>query len=166
MEIRMTNSRFTVDHIRVTSDKSFDDVAAALVRQLVPEDAGLLTELAAGGSPEAVRSKLKSPVSPSGQMLVGQVDQGLLLRLVGRQRKAVQYLVGHPLIFVQMAQHDGRVGLYAPPRILLYEDAAGKTCLEYDRPSSLFGQFGDERIAPVAAGLDRKLEALAAAAMR
>jgi len=26
--------------------------------------------------------------------------------------------------------------------VLLYEDEEGKTCVEYDRPSSLFGQFG------------------------
>jgi hypothetical protein len=37
--------------------------------------------------------------------------------------------------------------------------------VEYDRPSSLFGQFRDDRIRPTAAMLDRKLEALVAAAM-
>ena len=41
---------------------------------------------------------------------------------------------------------------------------SGKTCVEYDRPSSLFGQFGNDRIGPTAAMLDRKLEALVAAA--
>ena len=65
-----------------------------------------------------------------------------------------------------MTQHDLRAGLYAPLRVLLYEDERGRTCLEYDRPSSLFGQFNDDRIAPVAAMLDRKLEALVAAAIR
>ena len=57
------------------------------------------------------------------------------------------------------------MGLYAPLRVLVYEDERGKTCLEYDRPSSLFGQFGDDRISPTAALPDRKLEALAAAAV-
>jgi hypothetical protein len=37
--------------------------------------------------------------------------------------------------------------------------------MEYDSPSSLFGQFGDDRIKVVATMLDRKLEALVAAAM-
>ena len=46
----------------------------------------------------------------------------------------------------------------------IYEDEAGKTWVEYDRPSSLFGQFGNAEIAPTAAMLDRKLEALVAAA--
>jgi peptide-methionine (S)-S-oxide reductase len=39
------------------------------------------------------------------------------------------------------------------------------TTLEHDRPSSLFGQFGNEQIALVAAELDRKLEELAASPM-
>jgi NAD(P)-dependent dehydrogenase (short-subunit alcohol dehydrogenase family) len=42
----------------------------------------------------------------------------------------------------------------------------GETCIEYDRPSSLFGQFADERVGPMAAALDQKLEDLAATATR
>jgi hypothetical protein len=66
---------------------------------------------------------------------------------------------------LQMTQHDIRAGLYAPLRVLLYEDERGRTWLEYDRPSSLFGQFANDRIAPTAAMLDRKLEALVAEAV-
>src|ERR1700737_2794029 len=98
MDIPASNSRFTVEHTRVTSDRSFEDVAAALVRQLVPFDlAGLLVELAAGGDAEAIRARLEALVSPSGLMLFGERDHGLLLRLAGQQRKAVQYDVGNPL---------------------------------------------------------------------
>jgi hypothetical protein len=46
------------------------------------------------------------------------------------------------------------------------EDAEGKTCVEYDRPSSLFGQFGDANVTEVAAMLERKLEQLVATAIR
>jgi hypothetical protein len=46
---------------------------------------------------------------------------------------------------------------------LIYGNEEGKTCVEYDKPSSLFGQFNDERVASVASMLDRKLEALVAA---
>jgi hypothetical protein len=65
-----------------------------------------------------------------------------------------------------MTQHDIRAGLYAPLRLLVYEDERGKTCVEYDRPSSLFGQFGDARVTEVATMLDRKLEELVATASR
>ncbi len=62
-----------------------------------------------------------------------------------------------------MTQHDIRASLYAPLCVLIYEDGDAKTCVECDRPSSLFGQFGNDRIAPTAAMLDKKLEALAVA---
>jgi hypothetical protein len=38
--------------------------------------------------------------------------------------------------------------------------------VEYDRPSSLFGQFGNVNVTEVAATLDRKLERLVADAMQ
>jgi hypothetical protein len=50
--------------------------------------------------------------------------------------------------------------------VLLDENGEGETCLEYDRPSSLLGQFSDAQVAQVAAWLDRKREELAATAMR
>jgi uncharacterized protein (DUF302 family) len=91
---------------------------------------------------------------------------GFDLVLGEQKRKAVQYVVGNPLFALQMTQHDIRAGLYAPLRVLLYEDEWGKTWLEYDKPSSLFGQFNDDRIASVAGLLDRKLEDLVRTAIR
>ena len=93
-------------------------------------------------------------------------DHGALLRLAGQKRKAIQYVVGNPLFALQMTQHDIRASLYAPLRVLIYENEEGKTCVEYDKPSSLFGQFGNDRITPTATMLDRKLEALVAAGVR
>ncbi len=98
-------------------------------------------------------------------MLFGTTDHGKLLSLLGERKKAIQYVVGNPLFALQMTQHDIRASLYAPLRVLLYENKEGKTCLEYDKPSSLFGQFNDQRLAPVAAMLERKLEDLVSAAV-
>ena len=161
----MSDPRFTVDHVHWTTDKPFEDVAKAFERQLGRFDPGLYRPLAASGDSGATRAKIEAMAGPSGFMLFGTQDHGSLLRLVGQERKAVQYVVGNPLFALQMTQHDIRASLYAPLRVLVYEDEEGKTCLEYDRPSSLFGQFGDERISPSAAMLDRKLEALVAAAI-
>ena len=74
--------------------------------------------------------------------------------------------MGNPLIALQMTQHDIRASLYAPLRVLIYEDESGKTWLGYDKPSSLFGQFGNDRIIPIAVTLDRKLDALVTAALK
>ena len=64
-----------------------------------------------------------------------------------------------------MTQHDIRSSLYAPLRVLIYEDEHGKTCVEYDKPSSLFGQFNDDRVNATAAMLDEKMAALAEKAL-
>jgi hypothetical protein len=50
--------------------------------------------------------------------------------------------------------------------VLIYENEAGKTCVEYDKPSSLFGQFGNAKVTDIATMLDRKLEQLVAKAVQ
>jgi uncharacterized protein (DUF302 family) len=85
-------------------------------------------------------------------------DHGALLRIAGLARKAVQYEIGNPLTATRMTRHRMAAALYAPLRVLLYENETGRAVFEYDRPSSLFGQFGDERVTAVARELDASLE--------
>jgi uncharacterized protein (DUF302 family) len=161
----MNDSRFVVDHVRLETNKPFEEVAKALERQLGTFDPDVRKVATESGDTEAAKARIEAMAGPSGFMLFGTTDHGALLRIVGQKRRAVQYVVGNPLVALQMTQHDIRAGLYAPLRVLLYEDERGRTCLEYDKPSSLFGQFNDDRITPVAAMLDRKVEALIAAAV-
>jgi uncharacterized protein (DUF302 family) len=115
---------------------------------------------------EKIRAKIEAMAGSSGFMLFQTSDHGALLRLAGQKKRAIQYVVGNPLIALQMTQHDIRSGLYAPLRVLIYENPDGKTCVEYDKPSSLFGQFGNPKVAEVAATLDRKMEQLVAKAIQ
>jgi uncharacterized protein (DUF302 family) len=160
----MNDTRISVDHVRRATDKPFEDAARAIERQLGRFDPDVYKALAEGGDAEGARAKLEAMAGPSGFMLFATHNHGALLRLAGQQRKAIQYIVGNPLFAFQMTQHDIRASLYAPLRVLIYESDEGKTCVEYDRPSSLFGQFGNDRISPTAAMLDKKLEALVVAA--
>lgn len=89
-----------------------------------------------------------------------------MLRVTGHARKAVQYDIGNPLTATRMTQHELPASLYAPLRVVLYENEAGHAVFEYDRPSSLFGQFGDERVTVVARELDASLERVVAEATR
>jgi uncharacterized protein (DUF302 family) len=162
----MTESQFHVIHVRVTSDRPFADVQAVFERRLGRFEPDVYEALAENGDAAAVRARLEAMAGSSGFMLFRTSDHGRLLRLVGQQRKAVQYLIGNPLFAVEMTRHAIGAALYAPLRVLIYEAEDGKTCIEYDRPSSLFGQFGDERVSPMAAALDQKLEDLAVAATR
>jgi uncharacterized protein (DUF302 family) len=162
----MNESRVTVEHVRLTSDKPFREVTAAFEARLGKFDPVVYKELAEDGDPKAARTKIEAMAGPSGFMLFGKSDHGSLLRIVGQQRKAVQYVVGNPLFAVEMTRHAIGASLYAPLRVLIYQADDAKTCIEFDRPSSLFGQFGDERVDRMAAALDQKLEDMAATATR
>ena len=162
----MNNSTYMVDHVRLTTTKPFEAVRADFERQLGRVDADAYKASLAGGDVEATRATIEAMAGPSGFMLFATHDHGSLLGMVGPRRKALQYILGNPLFAVQMTRHAIAASLYAPLRVLLYEDDEGASCIEYDRPSSLFGQFGDDRIGQVAASLDQKLEGLAATAIR
>jgi len=169
----MTNSntekqmgKVTIEHVHVETEKPFGEVAAALEARMGKFDPTVYEELRRGADPESVRARLEGMAGPSGFMLFGTQHHGALLRLARQERKAVQYVVGNPLFALQMTQHDVRASLYAPLRVLLYENDEGNTCVEYDRPSSLFGQFGKANVTEVAAMLDRKLEQLVAQAIQ
>jgi uncharacterized protein (DUF302 family) len=171
--VRMSDSnrekhvgKVTIEHVRVETEKPFAEVVAAFEAQMGKFDPAVYEELRGGADSEIVRARLEGMAGPSGFMLFRTSDHGALLRLAGQTRKAVQYLLGNPLFAIRMTQHDIRAGLYAPLRVLVYEDEGGKTCVEYDRPSSLFGQFGNAGVTEVATMLDRKLEQLVAEAVR
>jgi uncharacterized protein (DUF302 family) len=158
----MNVSKITVDHIQVVTEKPFDKVTKAFEQQLGQFKPDVYKE----SDPEKAKAKLEAMAGPSGFMLFSTSDHGAFLRLAGQKKNAIQYVVGNPLFAYQMTQHDIRASLYAPLRVLIYENEKGKTCVEYDQPSSLFGQFGNERITPTATMLDRKLEALVATAIK
>ena len=162
----MSQSCIEVQHVRRTVYKSFEAFIATFEQQLGRYQPDVEKELQEGEDSAAIQARLQSMVGPSGFMLFPTFNHGALLRLVGTPRKAMQYLVGNPLFAIEMTRHAIGAGLYAPLRVLIYESEDGKTCVEYDLPSSLFGQFGDEHVDRMAASLDRKLDDLLEAAAR
>jgi len=90
-------------------------------------------------------------------MIFSSQDHGALLLLAGQTRKAVRYILGNPRVALQMTQHDVRAGLYVPLSVLVYEVSENAVLVEFDRPSSLLGQFKDPKVTDVARGLDVKL---------
>jgi len=149
--------KIIIEHISAKTEKPFAEVAAALEPKWASSTRRSTTSCESGAD-----ARPSGPTRGDGRAerlhALPTSDHGALLRLAGQKKKAVQYLLGNPLFAVRMTQHDIRAGLYAPLRVLLYEDEEGKTCVEYDRPSSLFGQFGNANVTDVAAMLDRKLE--------
>ena len=162
----MITSTFTTTHVREQTEKQFGEVTKDFERQLGKFDPTVFQALRLDADrADDARARIEAMAGSSGFMLFGTMDHGALLSIFGVKTKAIQYVLGNPLIAMQMTQHNLAAGLYAPLRVLVYEDDRGRTCLESDKPSSLFGQFNDDRITTVASLLDRKLEDLIAEAV-
>src|SRR5262249_21991698 len=162
----MTLSRFTTSHVRTPTAKGFFDVTKEFESRLGRFDPTILHPDSSSKVQEAdVRSRIEAMAGSSGFMLFSKTDHGALLTLFDKPRKAIQYLVGNPLIALQMTRRNPGAGLYAPLRVLIYEEDR-KTFVEYDKASSLFGQFKDPDIDAFATTLDQKLEALVTAAIK
>jgi uncharacterized protein (DUF302 family) len=161
----MTNALYstrtiTVEHATIRSSKPFEDVRAKLSTLAPRIDDGIFTLLRYGESTRALRELEASPPLT----IFGQRDHGALLAVAGQSRRSIQYDIGNPHTASRMTRHRLSAGLYAPIRVILREDDDGGVAFEYDRPASVFGQFGNDDVDVVARQLDRDLRALLEAA--
>jgi uncharacterized protein (DUF302 family) len=156
----VTRRAFQVEHIKFETTRNFADVQAAFEAGLPKLDPAMIKALAAGDEQRVTELEQGNPL-----FIFLRRDHGALLQIVGRPRKALQYDVGNPYTASKMTRHRLSAGLYAPLCVILYEDENGDTVFEYDKPSSLFGQFGDDAVTAVARGLDDALESAIRRAM-
>jgi hypothetical protein len=155
----MDVTRITVEHVRVATDQPFEKATKAFEEQTGRFDPSAYQHLNAGANPEEIRAKIKAMEGPSGFMLFKASDHRALLRLAGQKKKALQYLVQsafcHPN---DRARHSCK--LVRPAASADLRERTRRDVRGYDRPSSLFGQFGNPKVTEVARMLDRKLEQL------
>ncbi len=149
----LTVETIRVEHVRIVSTKTFAEVRAALETQVPQLDPSLIAALNAGDVEHAQKLEHGAPL-----FIFLKRDHGALLRAQGGARNAIQYDIGNPLTASRMTRHKLPAALYAPLRVVLYENSNGGSTFEYDKPSTLFGQFGDAEVDKVAHDLDQELE--------
>ncbi|GAA4492519.1 DUF302 domain-containing protein [Gluconacetobacter tumulicola] len=154
--LAVTSQSIAVDHIRIVCRKAFDQVRAALAAELPELDAQIIPALASGDRTTIEDYEKRGPKL----FIFLERNHGALLKSTAEKRNAVQYEIGNPITAATMTCHQLGASLYAPLRVALYEMENGEAVFEYDRPSSLFGQFHDERVRQVGLYLDRELEAV------
>jgi Domain of unknown function DUF302 len=159
LEISMTQSTVTsrtiaVDHIKIESGKTFEEVRRALEETIPKLNPGVREFLRKG---DQERANAEEEYRPKLSIFLDR-DHGALLQIAGGTRNARQYEIGNPLTASKMTRHQLPAALYAPLRVVLYEDGNGRGIFEYDKPSSFFGQFGDGRVTEVGHYLDETLE--------
>src|SRR5215470_4339692 len=154
MNATSTSQTISIEHIRISSERSFADVRQRLEATLPKLETGIADALRSGDHNRATEFDEKGPKLS----IFEQRDHGSLLQIFGGRRNALQYEIGNPLTATKMTGYKLSAALYAPLRVILFEDERGKGVFEYDKPSSFFGQFGDERVTEVGRYLDVALE--------
>ena len=159
-QVSVTSRTIPVEHIRLASQRPFAEVRRKLEASVPQLDPSIAEALARG---DQKRAQDYDKNGPKLSIFLAR-EHGALLQIAGGKRSAVQYEIGNPLTATKMTRHRLPAGLYAPLRVVLFEDEQGRGIFEYDRPSSFFGQFGDERVTEVGRYLDATLAALRNAA--
>jgi hypothetical protein len=154
----MRTSFVEVVHVTIACGRPFEAVRDALIRHVPALDPQLTKLLIDANTAEIEKWRATGPKL----WLFETHDHGALVAAEGQAKKAIR--IGNPLIAERMTRHRLAAGLYAPLRIVLYEDEQGRAVFEYDLPSSLFSQFGDERVAKTGRELDEELKQVLMAA--
>jgi len=153
--IVITINKIAISHRVVTVKQDFEVFTGNLEKllgRITKEDFDLVKS-----DPLNAEKHLSSLGGYQDLILFGIQDHGSLLNLKGKPRKARQYSIGNPLTALKMTNIDIRAALYAPLRILVYETKSKTVHVEYDLPSSLFGQLKNPGVTEVAKQLDDKL---------
>ncbi len=156
-----TSQLVQIEHVRIWTARPFAEVVRRLEAETRTFDgASIQARIAAKAPPSVVIEAIAAMLGPSELMRFAALDHGSILRLQGKPTDAIRFLIGDPLTASRMTKLRIGSGLYAPLSLLIAADERGGTCIEYDRPSTLFSQFDDPGIIEVAHELDVKLAAL------
>lgn len=155
MAVEVSSKTIPVEHMTLVCSDSFADVRRRLDETVPRLDMSIAAKLDADDWPEVGQYERSGPKLS----IFLERDHGALLESFGGMKNIIQYEIGNPLTAAKMTRYRQSAGLYAPLRVVLYENETGRAVIEYDKPSSLFGQFKDERVAEVGRYLDHALEA-------
>jgi uncharacterized protein (DUF302 family) len=157
-EISGSSAGLHVVHQRFVSSIDFETFTATLERILGRFDPSVWALIST--APAEAADRIRNMEGEQGLMIFLIIDHGTALGMAGKKRKAKQYLIGNPLTAIEMTSHQIGAALYAPLRVLVYENAAGEAVVEYDQITSLVQQFDDAEVSGVATMLDAKLPAV------
>ncbi|MFG1465677.1 DUF302 domain-containing protein [Xanthobacter sp. DSM 24535] len=153
--IEITSAPLPVEHIVIKTSKPYPEVKAGI------EKLGRLDQsvrvLLSNNDIEGLRAALKRIAGEDGLAIHYIALHGDLLALKGERRPLTAYYIGNVLSAVEMTNVNPAAGLYAPLRVVVYANDQGGTTMEYDKPSSMFGQFKNPEIDAMAQSLDQRL---------
>lgn len=153
--VEVTSAPLPVEHIVIKTRKPYPEVKAGIEKLGRLDDS--VRTLLTKNDIEGLRAALKRIAGEDGLALHYVALHGDLLALKGERRPLTAYYIGNVLSAVEMTSVNPAAGLYAPLRVVVYANEQGGTTMEYDKPTSMFGQFKSKDIDVVAQSLDQRL---------
>jgi len=154
--VKIAEKTISVKHVSIDLPVDFDQFNrnfTYLLGRFDPSDFDLAVK-----NPKLGFARLKAAAGDQGLMLFeGTNNHGILFATIGQSRKALRYHIGNPQIALKMTVHNISAALYAPLTVLVYQVDENHIRVEYDKPSSVFGQFKEPDIDAIATVLDVKL---------
>ena len=154
--------KIDVERFGLISSKPFDQVVATLYASIGhPDMAEFGRSTSEAGSFAELQRAVEKGLSEAGLMLFMQLDHGAVVRKeTGRDSpRIIRFIMGNPLIMMEMAKHVPDAGSYAPVTVLVDERPDG-VHLSYDRMASFLATYGNADVLRVAEYLDNKVETL------
>lgn len=146
-----------VKHIVVETRKPYNEVCAFIESKIGRFDEPMHEMLKNGQVDQLRTAAIHAVDNPYGLSIHYINHHGLVLALNGKTENLKAYYIGDLLSASKMTRVVRAAGLYAPLRIVVYQNETGGTTIEYDQPSSLFGQFGNSVVDDVGHNLDVEL---------
>jgi uncharacterized protein (DUF302 family) len=148
----------------VSSSRPYADVKRDLEGRLGRLDErirGLLRD----NNVDGLRAAVAQTAGKDGLIIHYVGVHGDWLIMKGKRANVVEYFIGNVLSAVEMTSVNYGSGLYAPLRIVLYENSRGGSTIEYDRPSTQLSQYHSAEIDDMGRSLDERLAKLCASAL-
>lgn len=153
--LEVTSAPLAVEHIVIKTMIPYPEVKAR-IEKLGRFDEAMRAMLAKNDI-EGLRQAAERAAGADGLAIHYVALHGDLLALRGERRQLIAYYIGNILSASEMTKVNPAAGLYAPLRVVVYASDKGGTTMEYDRPTSMFGQFKSAEIDAVAHSLDDRL---------
>ena len=161
-QAQISQTAMVVEHVTVTTPKPYAAVKQDLEGRIGRLDDSIRTLLRENRVDE-LRAALTRAAGKDGLVLHYTGLHGDWLILKGARQNVTEYFIGNVLSAVEMTSVNKAAGLYAPLRIVLYENAQGGSTIEYDKPSTQLSQYHSPAIDAVGRSLDDRLARLVTA---
>ena len=153
--MKTSETQRQVVRVTINADVNFESFVKSFQERLGRFDQAAIAALA--GQPREAEAAIQGMEGDQGLMIFFTLDHGRALTMVGKDRKVIRFILGNPLVAIQMTKYDVRAGQYVPLTLIAYEDEEHRVRIEYDQPSSLLEVCENAEIDQTARELDRKL---------